>query len=73
MSATDLTVETHIEEGTRWRHVKSGRLYTVIGVGRIEKDLTPVVIYQADAPHAPVMWVRPHDEFADGRFVQVED
>lgn len=52
--------------GTYWRHRKTGALYRVIAVGRIEADLTPCVIYQG--PSGDV-WVRPREEFMDGRFV----
>ena len=48
-----------------YRHRKGG-LYRIIARGRLESDLTPVVIYQALA--GSEYWVRPTAEFEDGRF-----
>ncbi len=55
--------------GARWRHRKSGGLYKVLAVGRIEATLAPCVIYQAEA--GGDVWVRPYDEFTDGRFERI--
>ena len=55
----------------RWRHVKSGGIYEIIGYGKIEADLTPCVIYRAKGNQQ--LWVRPKTEFFDGRFVAVAD
>lgn len=63
-------VDTDIDTGTRWRH-RNGGEYTVIGVGRIEADLSPVVVYR-DHKLGRV-WVRPLAEFEDGRFEQVSE
>ena len=54
------------DKGKLARHLKSGGLYQVIGEGKIEADLSPVVIYQNI--HNRMIWVRPRDEFYDGRF-----
>ncbi|AHD09982.1 hypothetical protein [Phaeobacter gallaeciensis] len=56
-----------------WQHVKSGGLYTVIGRGMIEADLTPVTIYRSLWDGA--VWVSPTAEFEDGRFrnIAVDD
>lgn len=56
--------------GHRWRHVKSGRTYRVTCLGILENDLKPCVIYRAE-DGGPV-WVRPHAEFVDGRFVCID-
>ena len=47
------------------RHLKTGGLYRAISDATIEATMTPVVVYQgADGR----WWVRPRDEFHDGRF-----
>ena len=46
---------------------RNGSLYTILSVGRLEKELIPVVIYQSTANDR--VWVRPLHEFLDGRFV----
>lgn len=58
---------------TYWRHGKTGRLYTLIGEAIMEADLTPVVLYQSVKDGQ--IWVRPRDNFYDGRFemIEVED
>lgn len=65
----DLRVDTDIEVASRWRHRKGGT-YEVIAVGRLEADLSPVVIYQADKDAS--VWVRPLAEFEDGRFTMID-
>lgn len=49
------------------RHRKGG-LYQEICRGRLEADLTPVVIYRAEDG---TIWVRPEHEFDDGRFTPI--
>jgi hypothetical protein len=49
------------------RHRKGG-LYRVVARGRIEADLSPVVIYEA---RDGTTWVRPEAEFDDGRFTAI--
>lgn len=66
----NLAVDTQVEFGTRWRHRKGGE-YVVIAVGRIEADLSPVVVYQSEKDGH--VWVRPLAEFEDGRFTQLPD
>ena len=48
-----------------YRHRKGG-LYRVIARGLLERDLTPVVVYRALSDGT--YWVRPAEEFDDGRF-----
>ena len=48
------------------RHVKSRGIYEIIGYGKIEKDETPVAIYEQVWEGR--VWVRPISEFEDGRF-----
>jgi hypothetical protein len=53
----------------RWnathRHLKTGGLYTFLYEGIDENSMTRVVIYQ---DRQGVVWVRPAEQFYDGRF-----
>ena len=49
---------------------KKGRYYQVIGEGIIEESCTPAVIYKNDAG---MTWIRPSEEFYDGRFTPIEE
>jgi hypothetical protein len=51
----------------RYVHVKSGVKYRVLCEGMIEKTLTRCIIYENI--ETKMVWVRPYDEFHDGRFV----
>lgn len=56
---------------SEWVHVKTGRRYQVIGIGRFQVDdpkwdMAEVVLY--GNPGDPMIWGRPLDEFVDGRF-----
>lgn len=55
-------------EGSWWQHRKGG-LYRLLKFGTIEADLTPAVIYESHKDG--MVWVRPYDQFMDGRFTQV--
>jgi hypothetical protein len=55
--------------GSRWRH-RSGGEYLVVCACLIEESLTPAVAYRPMAESGPA-WVRPLDEFLDGRFTQL--
>jgi hypothetical protein len=50
-----------------WRHLKTGGIYTVSCVGRIEATLEFAVVYAGESG----VWIRPYAEFIDGRFVKV--
>lgn len=54
--------------GSLWRHLKTDNLYTVKDIVIVESDLTLAVSYKrlGDANH--LHWLRPLDEFLDGRF-----
>lgn len=50
-----------------WRHKKTGDLYTVVDDNfTIEKTMEQGVLYQNLGNHRK--WVRPYEEFHDGRF-----
>lgn len=57
----------------KWRHKKRGSTYIVIENALLQTDkpitdMTPLVIYiAADG----TVWVRPRDEFLDGRFEEI--
>lgn len=58
----------HID-GVHYQHVKTGNVYQVITTGFIEANLTPCVVYRSISSNT--VWVRPLEEFNDGRFRQV--
>jgi hypothetical protein len=60
---------TTINRTVTHKHLKSGNLITVIGRGRLEEDLTPVVCY-VEEPEGE-LWVRRSEIFDDGRFAPV--
>lgn len=62
--------------GQRYRHIKTGGVYEVLALARIEATLRDVVVYRhvnavtwSPTPGPGNVWVRPADEFCDGRFV----
>ena len=57
--------------GSAWTHKKTGGVYEVRAIGRIEADLTICVIYTPFGQISEV-WVRPVEEFLDGRFLKLE-
>ena len=65
-----------IEDARRVRHLKRGIEYEVVGrasvhaMHAIEEDDT-VVVYRAIGGHA--LYVRPVDEFEDGRFEVIQE
>lgn len=54
--------------GSLWRHVKSDTLYTVKEIVVVESDLTLAVSYTRLGDTSHLHWLRPLDEFLDGRF-----
>jgi len=52
-----------------WRHRKGG-VYRIVRVAFREQTMTPEVVYE-DSAH-PVAYIRPYDEFMDGRFERIE-
>lgn len=57
-----------IQTGDQLIHLKSGGLYRVIGLSKIEANLEDVYIYEA--MRNQTLWVRPKAEMKDGRFVR---
>jgi hypothetical protein len=55
--------------GARYQNLKTGGLYEVLGMARLEWNLDPVVVYRSE--HDDSLWVRPEAEFHDGRFIRV--
>jgi hypothetical protein len=47
-------------------HGKSNQRYELVAFGFIEESMMPVVIYQSQS--TGIVWVRPQNEFFDGRF-----
>ena len=53
-----------------WKHVKSGRLYIIIDPrAKYEETGNRCVVYKSLITGQ--VWVRPLDEFMDGRFVNI--
>jgi len=58
--------------GCRWKHLKTGNIYTVHCTATIEATMVPVVVYRRE-DLTPGTWVRPTTEFLDGRFQRQRD
>lgn len=54
------------EPSTKFRHVKTGGVYEVVALARMEIDQSFVIVYCNVNGGTP--WVRPAGEFFDGRF-----
>lgn len=52
----------------RWKHLKTGSVYEIVGFAVQEGTMDPVVVYRGVALHT--LWTRPCQEFFDGRFEQ---
>ena len=61
--------KTPVQYGKWFTHRKGG-VYNVIATGRIEATLEPCVVYMAEKDNR--VWVRPYDEFNDGRFKLID-
>lgn len=60
---------TYPQPGEEYKHLKSGGVYEIIGCGVRESDREIQVIYQSRDPKGDgPWWIRPADEFMDGRF-----
>lgn len=49
----------------KWKHIKSGNIYVVVGNCFIESTCTPAVMYERESYTDPVVWVRPATEFRE--------
>ena len=62
---------------SKWRHKKRGTTYVILGVAEMQCssdpkfDHVPVIIYMGTEDRN--VWVRPKDEFMDGRFEEITD
>ena len=55
--------------GQLYRHKKTGHVYRVLLAHcRIEATNTEAVAYQSSEQKFATVWIRPYDEFCDGRF-----
>ena len=65
----DLTLKRkEIPVGSLWRHLKTNTLYTVKDIVVVESELTLAVSYKRLGDNSRLHWLRPIDEFLDGRF-----
>lgn len=55
---------------SKWRHVKTGNIYTVVGACRLEHSNSPAYLYM---DKAGIIWARDKDEFLDGRFEPLDN
>ena len=51
-----------------WRHIKTDNLYTIKDIVVVESNLTLAVSYNHLGDTSCLHWLRPLDEFLDGRF-----
>jgi hypothetical protein len=54
--------------GTRWKHLKTGHVVTIVGTCRLEANNEPAYLYDHDG----TVWARAADQFLDGRFEKIE-
>jgi hypothetical protein len=62
-----------------YRHEKTGGIYQVIAVARVEATIDRVVVYRgcdsvnwSPLPSWEHTWTRPISEFCDGRFIKAD-
>lgn len=75
MSKPQMTEEEEIRSyelrKTSWTHLKSGNHYIIQYIARMESDNSWVVVYSQMGASANI-FVRPLDEFMDGRFERLK-
>jgi hypothetical protein len=64
-----MSITPVFEPGETVQHVKTGGLYKIICVAKIEVTLEDAYVYQA--LRNMTFWIRPQAEMLDGRFVRV--
>jgi hypothetical protein len=74
MQALAATEQGAIAGGERWRHLKRGTVYEIIGRGELQMgsdlvDGSSMVVYRGEDGR---IWVREESEFEDGRFERLE-
>lgn len=62
------SVRDLVPNGSIWRHAKTNTLYTVKDVVVVESSLSLAVSYSKLTVSPLFNWIRPLDEFLDGRF-----
>lgn len=65
------SVRDLVPRGSIWKHVKTDTLYTVKDIVVVESDLTLAVSYSKLTVSPQFNWIRPLDEFLDGRFERI--
>jgi hypothetical protein len=73
ISTDDITAVRAVLEGVTepvalWQHKKTGGVYEIVGECQIEATNAPGVLYRNTS--TGVTWMRPKEEFFDGRFVE---
>lgn len=62
--------------GQKYRHIKTGGLYTVVNLALLESTLEPLVVYHPDDMNSEldgqITWARPLSQFMDGRFEELD-
>jgi len=56
--------------GALFKHLKSSGMYRIVATATIEASMTPAIVYESLENGR--VWVRPQDEFFDGRFQYCE-
>lgn len=59
--------QTEFKPGQKLQHVKTGGLYQIICLAKIEATLEDAYVYQALSNMT--YWIRPKAEMQDGRFI----
>ncbi len=65
-----MSITPPFEPGEQVRHVKTGGLYKIICLAKIEATLEDAYVYQA--LRNMTFWIRPQAEMLDGRFIRAE-
>lgn len=66
-----MSITPAFEPGEKVQHVKTGGLYQIVCLAKIEATLEDAYVYQA--LRNMTFWIRPQAEMLDGRFVRVDE